>query len=69
MLVDKLFEKALLSHETCALVNKSICEKLVLSLELPITFGEIFKVILVPIFIPNFGTVWFRYQLGVTALL
>ena len=46
--------KALRSFETCVLVNNNLCRKLFSSLELPTIFKEIFKITLVPFFIPNF---------------
>ena len=39
-----LFAKALESLEICVSVNNNLCGKFVLSLELPMTFDERFKV-------------------------
>ena len=39
ILADELFAKASRSLETCVLSNNNLCEKLVSSLELPITFA------------------------------
>ena len=50
ILADDTFAKALKSLKTCVLVNDSLCGKLVWSLELPITFDERFKGILVTLF-------------------
>ena len=50
ILADDTFAKVFKSLKTCVLVNDSLCEKLVSSLELPITFDERFKVILIPLF-------------------
>ena len=38
ILADELFAKASRSLEACVLLNNNLCEKLVSSLELPITF-------------------------------
>ena len=53
-LADELFEKTLRTHETCLSVNNNLCRKLVLSLELPITFYERSKITSVPFFIFDF---------------
>ena len=42
-LADEVVAKALERIKTCVLVNNYLCEKLVSSLELPITFHERFK--------------------------
>ena len=55
MLAEELFAKALRSFETCVLVNNNLCGKLFSSLELSTTFDEIFKVTLIPFFIPDFN--------------
>ena len=47
--------KVLRILETCASVYDNLCEKLVLSLESPITFDQRFKVTLAPLFIPDFN--------------
>ena len=52
-LADEPFAKALLIFETCVLVNNNLWGELATSLKLPTTFGERFKVISVPSFIPN----------------
>ena len=51
ILADELFAKALPNLKTCVLVNDNLCRKLVLSLELPATFDERFKVTSVPFFV------------------
>ena len=43
LLADELFVKALRMLETCVIVNKYLCGKLVPSLESPTTFDERFK--------------------------
>ena len=43
ILADELFVKALRMLETCVIVNKHLCGKLVSSLDSPTTFDEIFK--------------------------
>ena len=53
ILAEELFAKALRSFQTCVLVNNKLCEKLFSSLEPPTIFEEIFKVTLVPFFIPD----------------
>ena len=55
VLAEELFAKALRSFETCALVNNNLCGELFSSLESPTIFGEIFKVTLVPFFIPDYN--------------
>ena len=55
ILADKPFAITLQSLATCVLVDKNLCEKLVSSLESPITFSESFKVTSVPLFIPDFN--------------
>ena len=50
---EEPFVKALQSLETSVLVDNDFYEKLVSSLELPITFNERFKVTSVPFFIPD----------------
>ena len=54
ILANELFEKALKTPETCLTVNNNLCEKLVLRLELAITFDERFKITSVLLFIPGF---------------
>ena len=44
ILAEQLFPKSLRSLKICLLVNNDLLEKLILSLELPITFDERFKV-------------------------
>ena len=56
ILAEEFFVKALLSVETCVLVYNNLCRKLFSSLELPATYDEIFKVTLVPLFIPDFNS-------------
>ena len=53
--VPKSSKKSLRNLEACASVDNNLCEKLVLSLESPITFDQRFKVTLVPLFIPDFN--------------
>ena len=55
MLADEPFAKALQSFETCVLVNNNLCRKLLSSLGSRETLDEIFKVTLVPFFIPDFN--------------
>ena len=55
ILADEPFAKALRIFGTCVLVNKNLCGKLVLSLELPIKFDEKFKITSVPFFITDFN--------------
>ena len=55
ILVDGLFPKALRSLETFVSVNNNLCQKLLSSLELPITFHERLKVTLVSIFVRDFN--------------
>ena len=55
MLADEPFARALQSLETCVLVNNNLCGKLVLSLELPTTFDESFKITSLPFFVPDFN--------------
>ena len=55
ILADEPFTKALRSFKTIALVNNSLCGKLISLLELPITFDERFKVTSVSFFIPDFN--------------
>ena len=43
-LVDEVVAKASGRIKTCVLVNNNLCQKLVSSLELPITFHERFKI-------------------------
>ena len=52
---DEPFPKSLPSLETCVLVNDNLGGKLFSLLESPTTFDEIFKVTLVPFFIPDFN--------------
>ena len=47
-------QKTLQSLETCLLVNNNLCEKLVSSLELPITFDKRVKATSVLFFILDF---------------
>ena len=47
-------QKTLQSLETCLLVNNNLCEKLVSSLEFPITFDKRFKATSVLFFILDF---------------
>ena len=51
----KVQKKGLRNLEACASVDNNLCEKLVLSLESPITFDQRFKVTLVSLFIPDFN--------------
>ena len=53
ILADELFAKNLRSVETWVLVNNNLWGNLYLSLEIPITFHEKFKVTSVPFFIPD----------------
>ena len=53
ILAEELLAKALRSFQTCVLANNKLCEKLFSSLEPPTIFEEIFKVALVPFFIPD----------------
>ena len=53
ILAEELFAKALRSFQTCVLVNNKLCKKLFSSLEPPTIFEEIFKITLVPFFIPD----------------
>ena len=55
ILAEELAAKALWSLWSCALVNNSLCGKLVPLLELPLTFDERFKNTSVPFFIPDFN--------------
>ena len=55
MLADEPFVKGLRIFKTWVLVNNSLCEKLVSSLELSMKFYERFKVILVTFFIADFN--------------
>ena len=50
ILANKLYTKSLKSLEACILVNNSLSGELLLSLELQITFNEIFKVTSAPYF-------------------
>ena len=52
---DEPFAKVLRGLKTCVLVNTSLCRKLLSLLQSPPTFDEGFKVILVPIFVPDFN--------------
>ena len=54
ILADEPFPKPLQLFRTCVLIN-NLWEKLVSSLELPITFDERFEVTSVPFFIPSFN--------------
>ena len=54
-MADKPFGKAWRIFETCVLVNKNLCGKLVSSLELAIKFDERFKVTSVPFFVADFN--------------
>ena len=54
-LADEIFAKVLRSLQTCLSVNYDLCEKLVLSLELPIIFDERVNVTSVAVFIPDFN--------------
>ena len=54
ILADELFPKTLQNPETYISVNKSLCGKLVSSLESPITFDEKLKVVSLTFFIPDF---------------
>ena len=51
ILADEPFTKALRISQTCVIVNNNLHEKLVSSLEFPITFNERFKVTSVAFFI------------------
>ena len=53
ILAEELFAKASRSFQTSVLVNNKLSEKLFPSLESPKIFEEIFKVTLVPFFIPD----------------
>ena len=55
ILADELFTKALPSLKTGLLVNNDLHEKLISSLDLPITFDKRFKVTSVPFCIPDFN--------------
>ena len=50
ILVDEGFLKAIWRLENCLLVNNNLCGKLVSSLELPLSFDEIFNVTSVLLF-------------------
>ena len=52
---DELFAKALRSFETFLSVSNNLCQKLVLSLELPIIFDDSFSVTSVSFFVANFN--------------
>ena len=54
ILAEKLFAKSLWNLKICVLVNNNVCRKLFLSLQLPITFEERFKVTSVTFLIPYF---------------
>ena len=55
ILADELFTKALQSPKTFVSVNNNFRGKLVLLLELPVTFDERFIANSVPFFIPDFN--------------
>ena len=57
ILADELYAKTLRTHKTCLSVNNNLCRKLVLSLELPITFYERSKITSVPFFIFYFDLI------------
>ena len=52
---DGLFAKVLPILETCVLVNKNLCGKLVSLIKLSITFDERFKITSTLFFIPDFN--------------
>ena len=60
MLADESLAKALRIIETYVSVKNNLCEKLVLSLESPATFDEIFIATSVPFFILDFSLVSYK---------
>ena len=60
MLADESLAKALRIIETYESVKNNLCEKLVLSLESPATFDEIFIATSVPFFILDFSLVSYK---------
>ena len=54
LLGDELFANVLGSLKTCVLGNNDFFEKLVSSLELPVTFDKKFKATSVPFLLPDF---------------
>ena len=55
MLTDELYAKSLRRFATCLLGNNNLCGKLVLSLELPITFDNSLKTTSASSFIGDFN--------------